>query len=74
MMNLKTQLVIQMLSGALSAIKLFVDGVAFKEITDKVLNAVESKFPEGSLLDESAEMICGAIRNRLDVEDSNPDN
>lgn len=73
-MNLVQEMVVSAVGGALQVVKKFVDEKDFEEIADKVLNGVEGYFKDDSMLDDVVETMCAAIRDRLDVEDSNPDN
>lgn len=58
----------------LDAVKDKLDATEFKVIADKILNNIEGAFTEGGLSDRVVENVTGRIRERFDIEDSNPDN
>ena len=58
----------------LDEVKDKVDETDFKAIADGVLNKLEGLFKEGGIADNVIEMITERIRERFDIEDSNPDN
>ncbi|MCK4500496.1 hypothetical protein KAU11_08355 [Candidatus Babeliales bacterium] len=58
----------------LDEVKGNLDAADFANIADTVLNKLESVFREGGLADNLIEMVTARIRNRYNIEDSNPDN
>lgn len=73
-MKLTNDIIVAAVSGSLGVIKSFIDSEKFDKIVDDVLNGVEAHFEEGSTADNVAETVCAAIRKRLDVPDSDPNN
>ncbi len=73
-MSLSKQMVESAAAGALKDAKAAVEKVDFSSMYDRVINKFEGIFPEDSMPDRLAEMIGRAVRDLIDVPDSDPEN